>query len=89
MQAVVETPNYLSDAKALGLNETERDHIVSWIAANPNAGDVIAGTGGARKVRFAGKGKGKSGGYRVITCLVERTFRFFYLTRLRRMRKQI
>lgn len=25
-------------------------------------------TGGARKVRFAGKGKGKSGGYRVITC---------------------
>jgi hypothetical protein len=28
---------------------------------------VIEGTGGARKVRFAGKGKGKSGGYRVIT----------------------
>src|ERR1700686_5450002 len=28
---------------------------------------LIEGTGGARKVRFAGKGKGKSGGYRVIT----------------------
>jgi hypothetical protein len=28
---------------------------------------VIEGTGGARKVRFAGRGKGKSGGYRVIT----------------------
>ena len=28
---------------------------------------MIEGTGGARKVRFAGKGKGKSGGYRVIT----------------------
>ena len=39
---------------------------MSWIAANPEAGDVIEGTG-ARKVRFAGKGKGKSGGYRVIT----------------------
>ncbi len=25
------------------------------------------GTGGARKLRFAGRGKGKSGGYRVIT----------------------
>ena len=37
------------------------------LAANPAAGDVIEGTGGARKVRFAGKGKGKSGGYRVIT----------------------
>jgi len=31
------------------------------------AGYVIEGTGGARKVRFAGKSKGKSGGYRVIT----------------------
>ena len=28
---------------------------------------MIEGTGGARKVRFAGRGKGKSGGYRVIT----------------------
>ena len=28
---------------------------------------MIKGTGGARKVRFAGRGKGKSGGYRIIT----------------------
>jgi hypothetical protein len=34
---------------------------------NPTIGDEIRGTGGARKVRFAGRGKGKSGGYRVIT----------------------
>ncbi len=27
---------------------------------------MIKGTGGARKVRFGGRGKGKSGGYRVI-----------------------
>jgi len=40
---------------------------VSYMAANPDAGDVMPGTGGARKVRFAGRGKGKSGGYRVIT----------------------
>ncbi len=31
------------------------------------AGDLIPGTGGARKIRFGAKGKGKSGGYRVIT----------------------
>ena len=67
MQTIVETPAYLSDARGLGLTEAERDFIVAWIAANPDAGDVIQGTGGARKVRFAGKGKGKSGGYRVIT----------------------
>jgi hypothetical protein len=40
--------------------------MVSWLSANPLAGDVMQGTGGARKVRFAGKGKGKSGGYRTI-----------------------
>ena len=45
----------------------ERLAIVMWIASNPAAGDVIEGMGGARKVRFGGKGKGKSGGYRVIT----------------------
>ena len=67
MQTVVETPAYLGDARALGLTETERASIVAWITANPEAGDVIVGTGGARKVRFARKGKGKSGGYRVIT----------------------
>jgi hypothetical protein len=27
----------------------------------------IPGTGGARKARFAGRGKGKSGGYRVVS----------------------
>jgi len=67
LQTVVETPAFLSDARSLGLPDAERLAIVSWIAANPAAGDVIEGTGGARKVRFAGKGRGKSGGYRGIT----------------------
>jgi hypothetical protein len=62
----VETRAFLSDARSLDLSETERLGIVTRIAANPAAGDAIEGTGGARKVRFAGKGKGKSGGYRVI-----------------------
>ena len=63
----METPAFLSDARSLGLPDAERLAIVTWIAANPAAGQVIEATGGARKVRFAGKGKGKSGGYRVIT----------------------
>jgi hypothetical protein len=33
------------------------------------AGDLIPGTGGARKRRFAGRGKGKSGGYRTVSYL--------------------
>lgn len=40
--------------------------IVSAIAADPLAGDLMQGTGGARKVRHAGRGFGKSGGYRTI-----------------------
>lgn len=37
------------------------------MAANPTAGVLLAGTGGARKLRWAAKGKGKSGGVRAIT----------------------
>jgi hypothetical protein len=36
------------------------------MAANPRAGDLIAGTGGVRKLRWALPGRGKRGGGRVI-----------------------
>ena len=67
MQVVIETPMYLADAKSAGVTDAERDAIVSAIAADPAAGEMIVATGGARKVRIGGKGKGKSGGYRIIT----------------------
>ena len=31
----------------------------------PDDGEVVQGTGGIRKMRLAGKGRGKSGGYRI------------------------
>jgi hypothetical protein len=49
------------------MTDTEREAAVLTIASNPLTGDEIRGTGGCRKVRIAGRGKGKSGGYRVIT----------------------
>jgi len=67
MHTVVETPGFLADAKSAGLADDERERIVRYLAEHPAAGDEIPGTGGARKIRFAGKGRGKSGGYRVIT----------------------
>src|SRR2546428_4218520 len=67
MQVVVETSEFLRRAKECGVSDAERAEIVDFIAANPMAGDEISGTGGARKVRFARRGEGKSGGYRVIT----------------------
>lgn len=38
----------------------------AFLARNPLAGDVIQGTGGWRKLRWAAQGRGKSGGVRVI-----------------------
>lgn len=67
MQTVIQTPTFLADAKAAGVMDDELSAIAVTIAADPQAGDVISGTGGARKVRIGGKGKGKSGGYRIIT----------------------
>ena len=66
MQCVVETRAYLRAADEEGVSEAERIEIIDAIAADPLAGDLIKDTGGARKVRFAGRGKGKSGGYRII-----------------------
>ncbi|WP_455480699.1 type II toxin-antitoxin system RelE/ParE family toxin [Bartonella sp. B12(2025)] len=67
MQTVIETTAYLTSAKDEGISSDELFDIVSFIAANPDAGDLMQGTGGARKVRFPTKHKGKSGGYRIIT----------------------
>ncbi len=67
MQTVIETLGYLSDAKAAGLTDHERQTIIVILAEHPDAADEISGTGGARKIRFAGRGRGKSGGYRVVT----------------------
>lgn len=67
MHAVVETQNYLASAKAEGMTDVEMERVVDLLSLNPTAGDLIVGSGGCRKVRVAGKGKGKSGGYRVLT----------------------
>jgi hypothetical protein len=79
LQSVVETPDYLRDASDAGLTAEERGRIVARLAKEPTAGDEIPGTGGARKLRFAGCGKGKSGGYRVITFYAGRDIPVFLL----------
>ncbi|MGC9222813.1 MAG: type II toxin-antitoxin system RelE/ParE family toxin [Terracidiphilus sp.] len=61
----METPGYLKSAEAI-FSETEREHIVSMVAANPDCGELMQGTGGFRKARFPRAGMGKRGGARVI-----------------------
>lgn len=66
LHTVVETPEFQRSVHSL-LTEEELTALVDRLAAEPDSGDVMPGTGGARKLRWRGKGKGKSGGIRVIT----------------------
>ena len=47
-------------------DEDERAEFASFIAVNPDAGAVVRGSGGVRKVRWAREGSGKSGGMRIV-----------------------
>jgi mRNA-degrading endonuclease RelE of RelBE toxin-antitoxin system len=76
---VLETPLYLRKAAGL-LTEEERYQLVIFLGATPDAGDVIAGTGGVRKLRWSAKGKGKRSGVRVIYYFHSEAFPVFLLT---------
>ncbi len=67
-------------AQNAGLSEEEIDAIADFLAENPEAGDEIPGTGGCRKFRWAGRGKGKSGGYRTITFYTGELMPVFLMT---------
>jgi hypothetical protein len=62
---VVETPEFLAATQKL-MDESERALLIDYLAYNPSAGDLIQGTGGVRKLRWALEGRGKRGGSRVI-----------------------
>ena len=49
------------------MSDEEIEAAVLLIAANPEAGTIVVGGGGLRKIRVPRTGKGKSGGYRILT----------------------
>lgn len=61
----VETPIFTADVQAL-LSDKDYAALQRHLVSQPDAGDVIAGTGGLRKVRWTTAGRGKRGGTRVI-----------------------
>lgn len=63
--SVVETDQFLASTRKL-MDDDSRAALIDHLAANPTAGDVIPGTGGVRKLRWALEGRGKRGGARVI-----------------------
>lgn len=80
MQTVIETRAYLAAADDAGMSDEEMESAKDIIARDPTAGDLIVGSGGVRKLRVAGKGKGKSGSYRVITYFGGEDIPVFLLT---------
>lgn len=79
MQTVAETTAYLRRAERL-LTAPERSDIVAYLAAHPKAGDLIEGTGGIRKLRWARAGMGKSGGVRIIYYVHSEAIPLYLLT---------
>ncbi|WP_284620782.1 transcriptional regulator [Aquabacterium humicola] len=65
MLTVYETPTFVAEAAKIWSAE-ERLAFFDWIATDPNAGTVVPGSGGCRKVRWSRPGMGKQGGARVI-----------------------
>ena len=62
---VVEMDGFLSATRKM-MNDTELSLLVNYLAYNPLAGDIVAGTGGVRKLRWGLEGRGKRGGARII-----------------------
>lgn len=65
MQTVAETLIFLRYADDIW-TQAEREQFITYIAAYPEAGDLIPGSGGCRKVRWSASGRGKRGGARVV-----------------------
>jgi hypothetical protein len=73
VHTIVETPAYLADAKHEHMTSDEREAAVDLVAANPEAGDLIVGSGGCRKVRIGGKEKASRVAIALSPSLAERT----------------
>ena len=69
------------------MSEREIEDLVSYLSVNPDAGDEMVGTGGCRKLRVAGRGKGKSGGYRTVTFFSGNSMPVFLITVFSRSEK--
>lgn len=80
MHTVSETKAFRAAAADAGMTLAEIDLFIDLVAADPTIGDVMEGTGGCRKVRFARPGAGKSGGYRIITFFTGPSLPVFLIT---------
>ena len=74
----IRLPSYERSSRGL-FGEDEHQLVESMLVTDPDAGAVIAGTGGVRKLRVALPGGGKSGGARVIYYFRQRKARIYLI----------
>jgi mRNA-degrading endonuclease RelE of RelBE toxin-antitoxin system len=70
------------------LNEDERMAMEFYIACAPEDHPVVPGAGGFRKARWAGRGKGKSGGFRVVYFFLAAPGRVYMAAIYAKLRKE-
>lgn len=82
LQTVTELHSFRRAAIGAGMSESDIEDLTNYLAAEPDSGDVIEGTGGCRKLRFSirGNNKGKSGGVRTVTLFTGSKLPVFLLT---------
>ena len=76
---LVEFPEFQKKASGC-LTEGELSELKIFLASNPEAGVLIQGTGGVRKLRWTAQGQGKRGGSRIIYYYHDLRFPIFLLT---------
>ena len=76
----VELPIFRTRWKEMGLNDDDLRRLKEELLSNPKVGEVMRGTGGVRKMRFAFQKRGKSGSVRVIYVDFEVYEKIFLIT---------
>lgn len=74
----IETPTFTRLVLAL-LHDDEYRELQVDLMEDPKRGDIIAGGGGIRKLRYGVKGRGKSGGVRVIYYWIKDNYQIYML----------
>ena len=76
---LVEMPEFIAKSKSL-FSPEELNALQVHIGMHPESGDLMPGTGGVRKLRWALEGKGKRGGARIVYYFQSAAMPIFLLT---------